>query len=234
MTRVCCRLLVFSLFFLVPAFLQGQDAGAVRYGPVILVPGHSAPPSITSVLAFPANAVPPFGSVGFSAPYSFGAGTVSRPNFDLPRMVSSAGIIFSGYVTSVGRNTSPFAKNMGPTSITFHVEHGIRGTFPGTDLTIHEWAGLWARGERYRVGERVWLFLYPLSRLGLTSPVAGPVGRFAVDSRGRVVVDTEHLAALSGDPVIRDSLITEGSTGRRATLNYNDFARAIQLAGGME
>jgi len=233
MTRVCCRLLVFSLFFLVPAFLQGQDADAVRYRPIILAPGRAAPSSTPSVLNFSANATPSE-SVGFATPYPSGPRTVARPVFDIPRMVRGAGIIFSGYVTSVGRNLSPFAKEMASTSITFHVEHGIRGTFPGTDLTIHEWAGLWARGERYRVGERVWLFLYPLSRLGLTSPVAGPAGRFGVDSRGRVVVDTEHLAALSGDPVIRDSLITEGSTGRRATLNYNDFARAIQLAGGME
>jgi hypothetical protein len=34
----------------------------------------------------------------------------------------------------------------------------------------------------------VLLFLYPASRLGLTSPVGGPLGRFHVDNAGRVEV----------------------------------------------
>ncbi|MGA8618051.1 MAG: hypothetical protein WB660_05965 [Candidatus Sulfotelmatobacter sp.] len=64
----------------------------------------------------------------------------------------------------------------------------MRGASIGEKLTIHEWAGLWTRGERYRVGERVLLFLYSPSRLGLTSPVAGAIGRFAIDSEGKIVL----------------------------------------------
>jgi len=45
---------------------------------------------------------------------------------------------------------------------------------------------LWSFGLRYRRGERALLFLYPPSRLGLTSWVGGPLGRFAVDSTGSV------------------------------------------------
>jgi hypothetical protein len=41
----------------------------------------------------------------------------------------------------------------------------------GQVLTVHEWAGLWSSGKRYCVGERVFLFLYPPGKLGLTSVV---------------------------------------------------------------
>ena len=57
-------------------------------------------------------------------------------------------------------------------------------------MTIREWAGLWNTGERYETGERVLLFLYPKSKLGLTSPVGGKLGRYAVDAAGRVLIDS--------------------------------------------
>jgi hypothetical protein len=41
---------------------------------------------------------------------------------------------------------------------------------------------------RYRVGERMVLILHPASRLGLTSPVGGAIGRYEIDKLGRVVV----------------------------------------------
>ena len=65
-------------------------------------------------------------------------------------------------------------------------------------VEIKEWAGLWQSGERYRPGERVLLFLYPPSRLGLTSPVANRAGRFEVDRAGRVT-----LKPRSGNAVLR-------------------------------
>ena len=67
----------------------------------------------------------------------------------------------------------------------------MRGTRAGEILSIREWAGLWNSGDRYRPGERFLLFLYSPSRLGLTSPVGGQSGRFAVDSGGSVILDTD-------------------------------------------
>jgi len=83
---------------------------------------------------------------------------------------------------------------------------------------------LWTTGERYRVGEHVFLFLYPPSKLGLTSPVAGSMGRFAVDSRNMVALTPQHVAALLPDPVL----------GGRTFIFYKDFALAIQRFGGRE
>jgi hypothetical protein len=91
-------------------------------------------------------------------------------------------------------------------------------------LTIHEWAGLWTSGERYRVGQHVLLFLYSPSKLGLTSPVAGGMGRFPMDSRGQIVMTAQHLESLAEDPIL----------GGKSVVPYADFAMAVRRSGGEE
>jgi hypothetical protein len=110
------------------------------------------------------------------------------------------------------------------TTVTFHIEQAMRGAAPGELLTIREWAGLWNSGERYRVGEHVLLFLYSPSKLGLTSPVGGAMGRFAVDSRGMIVVSPQHRGTLSANPIL----------GGRTVVPYVDFERAVQRSEGQE
>jgi hypothetical protein len=102
----------------------------------------------------------------------------------------------------------------------------MRGTSAGQSLTIHEWAGLWTNGERYRVGEHVLLFLYSPSKLGLTSPVAGAIGKFAMDSQGRIMMNAQQAAALAADPVLA------GGTGGKSVVTYADFAQAVRRSGG--
>jgi hypothetical protein len=109
-------------------------------------------------------------------------------------------------------------------AITFHVERALHGASTGQDFTIFQWIGLWTSGQRYRVGERVLLFLYPPSKLGLTSSVGGPMGRFALDELGRVVLSPQHLAAFGADPVL----------GGRSLISFRDFARAVLQARGEE
>lgn len=108
-----------------------------------------------------------------------------------PTAVQSAGIIFSGTVLKVEHLRS--AGFPGVTQMTFRVESAIRGARRGQTLLVREWAGLWNSGERYRPGERVLLFLYPESKLGLTSPVGGPSGRYEVDHAGRVLASGPGL-----------------------------------------
>jgi hypothetical protein len=139
----------------------------------------------------------------------------------LPQIVHDAGIIFSGRVSFVGRASSPFGQNAASTTVIFQVEHAIRGTSQGRTLTIHEWAGLWNSGERYRVGERVLLFLYPPSRLGLTSPVAGASGRFSIDGEGRLLINPQNAAILAADPLIRG----------RTIVPLADFVQALRHEG---
>jgi hypothetical protein len=111
------------------------------------------------------------------------------PQFpNLHSLAMRSGYVFAGTVKAVER-IKPRREDkdsMAVMQITFHVDKGYRGVRTGQTIAIHEWAGLWESGERYRAGEHVMLFLYPPSKLGLTSPV--PNGRFPVDSGGQIVV----------------------------------------------
>jgi hypothetical protein len=87
----------------------------------------------------------------------------------------AAGTIFRGTVLSVQAPKATRGGEMETVQVTFRIDDAFRGVRRGQSLTIREWRGLWLAGERYRVGERVVLFLYPPSKLGLTSPVGGAV-----------------------------------------------------------
>lgn len=156
------------------------------------------------------------------------------PISSLRLLTRNSGYIFDGTVLSVERVAETEPGSVGAVRITFRVEQAIRGVRNGQVLTVREWASLWNSGARYRSGERLLLFLYPPSRLGLTSPVGGPLGRFAVDPSGNVIFDNARLAALflglgptqpsqsSPDPASRAKL-----TGQNR-LNSRTLALAIQ------
>lgn len=204
------RLLAAFLLIFFAALLHGQDAGGgrtaavpanpefLRYGPMLPVGGSS--PSLLSTGSPIAQDPRVPGPSGFT------------------RIEAAAGIIFSGTVTAVSPAS---AKGGRATAITFKVGQAIRGASAGQSLTIHEWAGLWSSGERYRVGEHVFLFLYSPSRLGLTSPVAGGAGRFVVDFRGKVLFSPQHVRIFANDPIL----------GGKIAASYDDFARAVQRVG---
>jgi len=113
----------------------------------------------------------------------------------------SSGYIFAGTVKSVER-AIPKRNGVATVLINFHVDQAIRGVRTGQMLAVREWAGLWESGERYRPGERVLLFLYPPSKLGLTSPVGGPMGRFRIDPSGRVILGPGSIGVRSRHPGI--------------------------------
>jgi hypothetical protein len=123
----------------------------------------------------------------FLIPLSAQIGTDARNSstLALAQLTREAGLIFSGTVLSVTRDP---AQNGAVPSVrtTFKIEQGLRGVRTGEVLTIREWAGLWEAGERYRPGQRVFLFLYAASKLGLTSPVGGAAGSFSVDENGNI------------------------------------------------
>jgi len=137
-----------------------------------------------------------------------------------PVLVRAAGVIFSGTVSAIARRPATHGPTVETVAITFHVENAIRGATPGQDLTISQWIGLWSGGQRYRVGERVLLFLYPASKLGLTSCVAGSVGRFSIDSWGYVSLSAQHISEFQTDPVL----------GGKSQLHFNDVALGVRRA----
>lgn len=148
-------------------------------------------------------------------------GTGAPPVPTEPRPVTqSAGLAFAGTVKAVEHVAAAGRNRIATTRITFHVDTAIRGVKAGQTLVITEWAGLWSSGERYRPGERVCLFLYPPSKLGLTSPVRGPAGRFRIRGPGRIVVPPGQRPILPQP--IRTRLDANGE------ISAGDFARALR------
>lgn len=129
-------------------------------------------------------------------------------------------MIFWGTVSRIERRAASPGQSLEIVAITFQVENAIRGVIPGEELTISQWIGLWSSGQRYRIGERVLLFLYPRSKLGLTSVVAGPMGRFEVDPGGRVLLTAQHISAFRVDARI----------GGKSRVRFSDFALAVRQA----
>jgi hypothetical protein len=121
-------------------------------------------------------------------------------------LARSSGYIFAGTVKSVER-IAPKGNGVAIVQINFHVDQAMRGVRTGQTLVVREWAGLWESGERYRPGERVLLFLYPPSKLGLTSPVRGPTGRFRIGGPdGRIVIDPGRIGFPAPRPGTGDRL----------------------------
>jgi hypothetical protein len=142
----------------------------------------------------------------------------ATPN--LGQITRRSGYIFAGTVVSIKRLDGS-ASDVASMQITFRVDRGIRGVRTGQTLTIREWSGLWQTGNRYRPGQRVMLFLYRPSKLGLTSPVGNSLGRMQVDKNGKVVLDPDWTAGFSADPAHEPRL-----QGNR--LSVRDLARAIR------
>jgi hypothetical protein len=215
-----CRLLVvLSLYFVNTVSLGGQSVRVPDFArsraqdPAQDFP--SARSSLRVPIAVDSERVPwgweprryPIGPVPFPPDAS-----------SFSQIVRAAGMIFSGKVSSIaGADPAGAVRTV---AITFHVEHAVRGASAGEDLTIVQWIGLWASGQRYRVGEHVFLLLYPPSKLGLSSCVAGPMGRFTVDALGRVIISGDHAAAFRSDPIL----------GGKAWARVADFAQAVRHA----
>jgi hypothetical protein len=80
-----------------------------------------------------------------------------------------AGVIFVGQVEKI-------QPNGGVTDIVFNVQQRVSGEV-GATYTLREWSGRWAGGQqRYNVGERAMIFLYPPNAAGISSPVDGMAG----------------------------------------------------------
>jgi hypothetical protein len=145
---------------------------------------------------------------------------VKSGSTNLHHLTKASGYIFAGTVQSVEHVSPSGANGIASTQITFHVDQAIRGVRNGQTVVIREWAGLWRSGERYRVGERVLLFLYPFSKLGFTSPVGGSMGRFVVDEGLRVLLEP------ASQPIVPSTASPKSSPGK-TQVSLDDFVRLL-------
>jgi hypothetical protein len=219
--RNCVRLLAAASFILAATDLPGQnrvsaDRSAVSQSSAPYLPTYSiqypGPDSVGSAPRFPIIPITPRGSPPSAAPQTFG----------FPQLARAAGLIFSGTVSGIVRHPATAAQSVETVAISFHVENAIRGTAPGTDVTISQWIGTWSNEQRYRIGERLLLFLYPPSKLGLTSCVGGPLGRFSVDPMRRVMLSSQHRLAFREDPIL----------GGKSRAPLSDFVLAVGQVEG--
>jgi len=208
-------LLALLLMVLTPGLARGQSDRADRLSSssrvrapvsVLLPPRSVHPPSPEPVRPLPIWPVMLPGTIG------------------LPQLAHAAGMIFVAQVTGVARLPAAGGQAIETVAIRFHVEQVIRGATPGKDLTITQWIGVWSSGQRYRIGERALLFLYPPSKLGLTSCVGGPMGRFSLDPLGRILFSAQQISAFRRDPVLAG----------KSRVSFRDFALAVQQASEEE
>ena len=145
-----------------------------------------------------------------------------------------AGMIFAGTVLPAPSQTVTNQTVTTPTAaadravpgatpavqLRFRVDQAIAGVEQGQNLTIHEWAGAASMHRPMRSGQHILIFLYPPSRLGLTSPVGGSLGQVALDPSGKKVVAQK--------PAVATGLRNESSIQPRATVDHGSVS-VVQL-----
>jgi hypothetical protein len=209
--RSCLSLLaVFLVSLLLPPTVNGQVS---RASPT---PDFGLPTAIVGTVVSPPSAAP----LPPARPPSSRPNPVAPIAIGLRGLTDAAGTIFSGTVMKIARQPATQG-SIQTVAISFHVEQALRGATPGQDITIKQWLGLWTSGQRYHVGERVLLFLYPPSKLGLTSTVAGPIGRFTVDPLSHILFTPQHLPITAADPILAG----------KSRVSWNEFAHAAVRAG---
>jgi hypothetical protein len=134
------------------------------------------------------------GMAGQTSPDLTAADRVLGPQWK--QLSRRAGIIFAGTVLSTSSPIATvqtaavnggFSEVIPASHFSFRVDEAIAGVEPGELLTIYEWTGARSMQRPLIKGQHILIFLYPLSRLRLTSPVGGQAGQIALDSSGKSV-----------------------------------------------
>jgi hypothetical protein len=117
--------------------------------------------------------------------------------------------------------------------LSFRVDRAIAGVARGQVLTIREWTGVWSSSMQRPMikGQHILIFLYPPSRLGLTSPVGGSLGQIALDANGKNVVERKAAAATE----LRDASFPRShATAAGVSVSVVQLERAIRSARSKE
>ena len=101
---------------------------------------------------------------------------------NLEEIIEASSLIFSGVCTNVENIESDEKSNLPVYKYTFKVIDNIKGANKEF-ITFKQWQAT-SEEAGYSIGEKYILFLYPESKLGLTSPVGFLQGQFAVQTKG--------------------------------------------------
>ena len=150
-----------------------------------------------------------------------------------------AGMVFAGTALSDRIQTARTDRGVPSIALCLRVDRAIAGVQPGQILSIHEWTGAWSLYPPIRRGEHVLLFLYPPSRLGLTSPVGGPLGQLRLDAAGLNVLEHQPVVPASMQDAVRPNSrpARDSARGTRVTrtpATLDQLERASRSARGSE
>ena len=160
----------------------------------------------------------------------------------LDDITKSAGKIFAGKCTNVEYIENDSESKLPVIKYTFEVAEGIRGVGDEEEITFKQWQPT-ARSSGYEEGKKYFLFLYPESERGLTTPVALEQGRFKVSKKGliqrkEVVINgfsnkgltrnlkTRKRILIKKDRFINDYLDQCSENG--APIRYKEFVQAVK------
>jgi hypothetical protein len=135
-------------------------------------------------------------------------------DLSLANLNDSAGMVFSGTVIQIEHAIATDAKPAF-VRVKFRVDQAVHGCNAGDEITIAEWAELWIRGDRYRKGQRVLIFLYPPSQTGFSSPVAGDVGTLTIGPDGLLRITPQQAKIFAAQA-------TSSQSGVRPTHGESD------------
>ncbi|MBI3309254.1 MAG: hypothetical protein HYZ79_07780 [Candidatus Melainabacteria bacterium] len=119
---------------------------------------------------------------------------------NLEEIAKSAGKVFSGECTKVEYIENDKESNLPVVKYTFKVLDGLKDVKNGEEVTFKQWEAT-TRNAGYTEGEKYFLFLYPASNRGLTSPVGFLQGQFQIQKKGflikkDVVINKAHNKGL--------------------------------------
>lgn len=139
------------------------------------------------ILALGVVCLSSFGAAQLSAQLSdqLAAERVLGPHWR--QIARASGMIFSGTVLQIEGQPADKGHPLPLVLTTFHVDRDIAGVRREKTVTVREWAGAWSMQRPMTRGQRLLIFEYPPSRLGLTSPVGGRLGQVVLDPRGEIV-----------------------------------------------
>ncbi|HYE74119.1 MAG TPA: hypothetical protein VEF04_12350 [Blastocatellia bacterium] len=136
---------------------------------------------------------------------------------NVAEMTMVAGRVVHGRVVAVRSGLHPQQPNVSVLFVKIQVIEMLKGA-PAPEISFMQYAGgSFSHLPQYRLGEEIMLFLYPESRLGLTSPVGEGQGKFVarndVRTGRRVLLNEQGNYALF-DRIDKARLRTELSLNK--------------------
>lgn len=163
---------------------------------------------------------------------------------NLEEITSSGEKIFAGTCIKIKEIKKDSLAKLPVIEYTFEVNEDIKGNIGRREASFKQWMPT-TRDAGYEIGKKYVLFLYPESKIGLTSPVGYLQGRFSVglekNSNEEVIKNQLSNIGLSRNLStqkrirIKDSELNKylsSASESGSQIRYKDFVRAVKYLVG--